>query len=172
MDGSELKFVRKAAGLTQLELANNLGLSRVFLGLMERGERPISRRTVQAVRAIEVRPLDVISTETDPLFRQFENALITSGINFEVTHHSERDVSEYLLIDLNIRIKLSRDERTNTIEDRDITRCNITVRGKSAIKLLADLLCIGGGRASTVPLPDRKTPIFAEMAVKPTEADR
>ena len=166
MDGSELKFVRNAARLTQMELARNLGVSRVFLGLMERGKRPISKRTVQAVRAIQVRPLDVTSTETDPLFRQFENALIDSGIDFEVIHHSDRDVSDYLLIDLNMRIKLSRDDRTNTIDDHDSMRSNITVRGKSAIKLLSDLLCIGGGRASTVPLPDRKMPD------KPFETDR
>ncbi len=160
MDGDELKFVRKAAGLTQQELANNLGLSRVYLGLMERGKKPISRRTVEAVRAIQVRPLDVVTAEADPLFRQFENALINSGLNFEVTHHSDKDVSEYLIIDLNLRIKMSRDTRIDTITDHDITRGNISVRGKSAIKLLSDLIRIGGGRASRAPLPDQKASMF------------
>ncbi|MGK6324646.1 helix-turn-helix transcriptional regulator [Sphingomonas sp. DT-51] len=46
----ELKTLRKAAGLTQDQLAAAIGMSRVSIGLMERGQAPIERRTELAVR--------------------------------------------------------------------------------------------------------------------------
>lgn len=50
MQGSELKELRKAMGMTQSALADALGLTSVFVGMMERDERPIERRTALAVQ--------------------------------------------------------------------------------------------------------------------------
>lgn len=50
MQGSELKEARKALGMTQADMAAALGMTSVFIGMMERGERPIELRTVLAVR--------------------------------------------------------------------------------------------------------------------------
>jgi transcriptional regulator with XRE-family HTH domain len=50
MQGSELKDARKALGMTQAELANALGLSNAFIGMMERGEKAVEKRTELAVR--------------------------------------------------------------------------------------------------------------------------
>lgn len=54
MQGDELKALRKAAGMTQAELANAIGLTGTYIGLMERGEKPIERRTEQAVQFVSV----------------------------------------------------------------------------------------------------------------------
>lgn len=50
MQGEELKAIRKALGLTQAKFAEELGITGVFVGLMERDERPIERRTELAAR--------------------------------------------------------------------------------------------------------------------------
>lgn len=45
MQGSELRAIREAAGLDQQQFGERLGLSRVTVGLMERGQKPIEPRT-------------------------------------------------------------------------------------------------------------------------------
>src|SRR6218665_1620347 len=54
MQASELKAIREGLGLSQDEMAERLGLSRVMIGLMERGQKPIERRTAQAAMLIHV----------------------------------------------------------------------------------------------------------------------
>lgn len=52
MTGHELKHARRRLGLSQQTLAAELGLTQTFIGLMERGEKPIERRTELAVRCL------------------------------------------------------------------------------------------------------------------------
>ena len=56
MQGEELKAARKALSLTQGAFADALGLTATFVGLMERGEKPIERRTELAVRYLTEHP--------------------------------------------------------------------------------------------------------------------
>lgn len=49
MHGSELKALRKQAGLTQSQVAELIGLTKTFVGLMERGASSIERRTEMIV---------------------------------------------------------------------------------------------------------------------------
>ncbi|WP_066600119.1 helix-turn-helix transcriptional regulator [Sphingobium cupriresistens] len=53
MQGEELKAARKRLGWTQGRMAAELDLSPTFIGLMERGEKAIERRTELAVKALE-----------------------------------------------------------------------------------------------------------------------
>lgn len=57
MQPDELKQLRRAAGLTQGQLAEMVGLSLGFIGEMERGEKPIERRTELAVRYVQLKAL-------------------------------------------------------------------------------------------------------------------
>ena len=50
MQAAELKQLLKASGLTQEELGARVGLSRVTIGLMARGQTPIERRSALAIR--------------------------------------------------------------------------------------------------------------------------
>lgn len=52
MQGEELKAIRQELGWTQGVLANRLGLTSTFIGLMERNEKPIETRTELAVRQL------------------------------------------------------------------------------------------------------------------------
>lgn len=57
MQADEMKQIRKALGLTQQQLADQLGLSRVIIGLMEREQAPIERRTELSMRYLELQSL-------------------------------------------------------------------------------------------------------------------
>ncbi|MFQ3894628.1 helix-turn-helix transcriptional regulator [Sphingobium sp. R-7] len=52
MQADELKAARKVMGLSQEQMAEAIGLSRVLIGQMERGQAPIEKRTALAVAAI------------------------------------------------------------------------------------------------------------------------
>ncbi len=65
MNPAELKALRQRLGWTQDRMADELGISRVYVGLMERGLKSIERRTELSVRyladgwrAIESAPKD------------------------------------------------------------------------------------------------------------------
>lgn len=63
MTGSQLQEARRKLGLTQRELGDELRLSRVMVGLMERGEREVERRTELAMRYLLIRAGHVTPTE-------------------------------------------------------------------------------------------------------------
>lgn len=52
MNPAALRALRKSIGLTQAEFGEELGLSRVSIGLMERGLVPIDRRTDLAAKYV------------------------------------------------------------------------------------------------------------------------
>lgn len=57
MQGFELKALRKAAGMTQAELADAIGMTGTSIGLMERGAAAIEKRTELAVRYVVERKM-------------------------------------------------------------------------------------------------------------------
>ncbi len=52
MQGEDLRAVRKGLGWTMEKLAGEIGMTKTFVGMMERGERPIEKRTALAVNHI------------------------------------------------------------------------------------------------------------------------
>ncbi|WP_254772163.1 helix-turn-helix domain-containing protein [Sphingomonas sp. NFR04] len=50
MQPEELKQLRTARGVSQKEFGTAIGLSAVFIGMMERGEKPIELRTALAAK--------------------------------------------------------------------------------------------------------------------------
>ena len=55
MNGPQLKQARRELGLSQEGLAEAIGMTRVMVGLMERGRKGIERRTDLAVQLLVVR---------------------------------------------------------------------------------------------------------------------
>jgi len=56
MQPAELRVIRKGLGVSQGQLGDALGLTGQFIGLMERGLKPIERRTEYAVRYLAQNP--------------------------------------------------------------------------------------------------------------------
>ena len=52
MQGDELKALRESVDMTRSELAQALDMSPTFLAYLERGARPIDKRTELAVRYV------------------------------------------------------------------------------------------------------------------------
>lgn len=152
MDQFEFKTIRKAMGLTQSELGDALGVSRVFVGLMERGHKSVSKRTAEAMRSLRPKPLDVRTTETDPFYRSIEVALITAGIKFTVTHATETQMAEYQLERPSINLIVSRYDHEAVRKKIQLDNMGLFIVGASAGKFIADLIMLAGGRASRSPL--------------------
>jgi len=56
MTADELKAIRARLGLTQAAFAAQLGLTSTYVGMMERDERPIERRTALAAQYLDEHP--------------------------------------------------------------------------------------------------------------------
>ncbi|MDP1026411.1 helix-turn-helix transcriptional regulator [Sphingomonas sp. KR1UV-12] len=56
MQPDQLKALRQASGMTQEAFAAAIGMTRVSIGLMERGKAPIERRTALAARYLAEHP--------------------------------------------------------------------------------------------------------------------
>lgn len=54
MTGEELRGIRKTLGWTLERMGDEIGLSKAFVGMMERGEKPIERRTELAARYLAI----------------------------------------------------------------------------------------------------------------------
>ena len=52
MEGNELREVRRHLAMTQEEFGQALGLTSTFIGMMERGEKPIEGRTALAAQQL------------------------------------------------------------------------------------------------------------------------
>ena len=152
MDRFEFKTIREAMGLTQAELGDALGVSRVFIGLMERGHKSVSKRTAEAMRSLRPKPLDISTTETDTFYRSIEVALITAGIAFTVKYATENDIAEYELDRPSINLIVSRYDHEGVRKKIQIEKSGLFVVGASAAKFVTDLITLGGGRASRSPL--------------------
>jgi transcriptional regulator with XRE-family HTH domain len=59
MQGNIFRDIRKGMKLTQEELGKELGLSQKFIGMMERGDAPIERRTWLALLYLHQNPSDI-----------------------------------------------------------------------------------------------------------------
>jgi transcriptional regulator with XRE-family HTH domain len=61
--GREIQRIRKASGLSQEELAEKAGLTRNYIGFIERGERNASTAAIiKIARALSVPPADLFAT--------------------------------------------------------------------------------------------------------------
>lgn len=77
MLSDELKRARKALDMTQGELAEALGLTGTFIGMMERGERAIEQRTGMAVRHLLLQ--DYLRRTRTDLHTRIEALLAVNG---------------------------------------------------------------------------------------------
>ena len=159
MLGTELKAVRRDAKMTQADFAAEIGVTREHLGRMERGETPISDRTLGALRlrglrsAAPTRPMT-----SDPMERMVERALIDAGIAY-VTDRDGRNESrlDFRLIDYDVEIEVKRFHSPRIADQMARADNVIAIQGEPAIRFFCDVLRGTAGAAQMLsaeaPLP-------------------
>jgi transcriptional regulator with XRE-family HTH domain len=138
-DGLTMRAIRLSLGLTQKELAEKISVSRVFVGMMERGEKPISSRTQLALLSLRPRALEQKPREYDPLLRQIEEALIENGVDFTPQFRSDGQLFDFFLPEFEIGICLDR-EISREIRPTRQVRGIVSVAGSSAAEAFVLLL--------------------------------
>jgi transcriptional regulator with XRE-family HTH domain len=139
MDGAALREHRKRAGLSQADLAARLGLSRDFIGLMERGKAPVAPRTAIAVEQLAGRPqepaTEIRLTTHDPLERMVEEALQRAGIRY-VTDHGGANASrlDFHLPDHGVDIEVKRFHTDRIAEQMARAPNVIALQGLEAVR--------------------------------------
>lgn len=139
VDASQLKAIRLSLGLTQSRFAEELGISRVFVGLMERGQRPITERTRLAALSLRPEAIDRNLEEFDPLFREVEASLLRHGVDFFRQFRSDDLVFDFYLPEFELAICLDR-EGVQAFRPTKDARGVIAAIGRNAIELLTLIL--------------------------------
>lgn len=150
MDHTDLKRLRLSLGLSQAEMADQIGVSRVYFGLMERGKKPIARRSAAAAQAALPKAKQERSAEADPLFRDLEEAIIRSGFSFKITDDSDFEVITYAFDDLDLKIFASRYERQKMAEYIDKGESGIFLIGAGSINTFREIITFSGRRSLTL----------------------
>jgi transcriptional regulator with XRE-family HTH domain len=139
MTGEEARAIRLALGLTQGQLAESIGVSRTFIGLMERGHKVVSKRTAVALRSVKPVPGDDWSNESDPVLRRMEVALRRHGIAFERHFSSDNQEFDFYLPELSLAIVVDRHSSISPRPTREI-RSILIAKGSGTADILSLLL--------------------------------
>lgn len=148
MRGHELREARKRLGLSQAELAERIGLSRDFIGLMERGRAPITARTRAAIA--ELRPPPPPDNElvtTDPMERIIERALRRAGLDFSTDFGGGNASGLDFKLANGVEIEVKRMYSPRSGDQLGRAENVILAQGADAIRFLAGLLVMAGQAA-------------------------
>ena len=64
---NRIRFLRKQRGLTLQQVADEIGVHKTMMGMLERGDRPLHLTYQQAIaRVLGVAPADLLRTEDNP----------------------------------------------------------------------------------------------------------
>lgn len=144
MDGAELKSIRKALGYTQAEFASLIGLSRDYVGILERENGEVGARTALAVKAIRPKGAGARSPlSNDTLERMVEQALIDAGIAYRADRAGESPSRlDFHLPALGVDIEVKRFHSERTAEQIARTPNVILLVGERAVEMFC--LALGG----------------------------
>lgn len=129
--------------MTQAQFAAEIGLSRDFIGQMERGVADVRPRTAARIR--ELRPAIAREPTTkDPMERLIEQALIDAGIRYETdqgggtAHRLDFDLPDY-----DVAIEVKRMHTPRVAEQMARAPNVIVAQGEGAVRFLAAAIRAG-----------------------------
>lgn len=155
MKGNELRSLRKSLGYTQAEFGALVGLSRDYVGLIERGEAEIAPRTALAVKAIRPKGAgEGDPSTTDTLERMVEKALIDAGIRYVADRGGASATGlDFHLPDLGVDIEVKRFHSPRTVEQIGRSPNVILLQGERAAKLFCLALAGNAGLLQSLMPP-------------------
>lgn len=145
MDGSEIRARRKALGLSQDAFAAKVGLSRDFVGQLERGIAHITPTVEAAIRSARAGPDIFAQPKTrDPMERQIEEALIESGIRYQTDIGGDTKTAlDFYLPDFDVSLEVKRFYSARTGEQMARAPNVIVAQGEAAVRFLATAIRSG-----------------------------
>lgn len=144
MDGSEIRARRKALRLSQADFAARAGLSRDFIGQLERGVAEVTPRTAAAIRSVRAVAPAATPRSRDPMELIVEKALIDGGISYQTDLEAETgSMLDFYLPDFDISIEVKRFHSTRIGEQMARVRNVIVAQGETAVHFLAAALRSG-----------------------------
>lgn len=150
MDGTDIRAIRKARGMSQAELGALLGLSRDYVGQLERGVAPVKVRTVTAMRALApgLQQPPPKPVTTDPMERLVELALIDAGIRFQTDHGGHVPANlDFYLPDFDVYLEVKR-MHSPRISDQMARAPNvIAIQGEASVRFVVEILTARRGEA-------------------------
>lgn len=150
MEALDFRNKRQRLGFTQAQMGQRLGFSRVHVGLMERGQAPITDRTAELVDAMRPPPLEREASAHDPLERILEQALIDAGIRYQLeTERSHDHGLDFHLPDHDIAIEVKAMHTPRVERQLERYRDVILLQGRKSVEAFAHLI-----RCGVFPFPD------------------
>ncbi len=150
MDGTGMRARRNHLGLTQAEFAKRLGLSRDYIGQMERGAAEISHRTAAAVQALRSLPAGPGARlqATDPMEQMIEAALVEAGVDFKRKGSNPGQTLDFYLPSFETYIEVKRFHSERIAAQMARVPNIIAAQGEPAVRCLA--AAIRGGLFNVV----------------------
>jgi transcriptional regulator with XRE-family HTH domain len=160
MDGTDLRKRRRELGLTQQEFAEKLGLSRDYVGQMERDKAPINVRTEAAILLLgaapgrpeqaAARPRESRSGKllrklsSDPMEYLIETALIEAGEEYQREGEpGAHQTLDFYLPRVNVFIEVKRFHSDRIAAQMKREANVIAAQGEPAVRFLAELIRSG-----------------------------
>jgi transcriptional regulator with XRE-family HTH domain len=145
MDAAQLRETRRSLGLSQSELAERLGLSRDYIGQMERGVAPIKPRTAMAISTLcsesipDPYPVDAPLRTRDPMEQLVERALQRAGVEYETDQGGGTATGlDFYLPQHGVAIEVKRFHSDRIAEQMSRAPNVIALQGEPAIRLFCD----------------------------------
>ncbi|MEH7547752.1 helix-turn-helix domain-containing protein [Neobacillus vireti] len=101
--GNKVRFIRKAKGLTQEDLAEKCGLQYTYIGGIERGERNVSLQTIEKLaEGLAVPPYELLKPNDINNEEIFKENIKIVEIYQDLLLKSEKDLKSLLKINREI----------------------------------------------------------------------
>lgn len=137
MEGSEVRAKRRALGLSQAELGAAAGLSRSYIGQIERGVARVNERTAAVIAALRPRS-DEMPRLRDPMEALIERALIAAGVRFRREDElPDGPRLDFYLPDADTFIEVKRMHTPRVVDQMSRVPNVIVAQGEGAVRTLA-----------------------------------
>lgn len=144
MSPEQLRQIRRDAKMSQAQLGAYLGLSRDYVGMMERGVAPIKPRTAMAVSTLSHQSIADPGAlgpprTNDPMERLVEHALRRAGIRYEVDRDGAVPANlDFYLPDHDVYLEVKRFHSDRIAEQMSRAANVIAVQGETAIRFFCE----------------------------------
>lgn len=142
MDGATVRDIRERLGLTQTEFGEIVGLSRDYVGQIERGKAPVKSRTATAIRQLcRFESLPSKLRSADPMEQLVECAFQQAGIKYITEMDGETPGHlDFFLPDFGVSVEVKRFHSPRISNQMSRVDNVIAIQGEGAVRAFCTML--------------------------------